>query len=109
MEVNAWGNLEAFIKDNENRVFYLWVYKHMFTPYEVENKFMDESQFDDVAAKRCLLRECVQLGNGDYLLGCQLVTEACDLEDGPAYLEYHKLSEIKLSYRQDAEKEFYEA
>lgn len=76
-----------------NCVFAYLVYKKMFTPYEQEQKFMDESEFTDIYLQKARIVEAVALGAGDWLLGLQNL-----YDDGyeSAEVEYYRLSEIRL-------------
>lgn len=90
-----YGDFETWwLDDGQDRLFRLLVYKRMFTPYEQENKFMDESEYEDTHYKFVYIREVIDLGNGDYLLGVQEKYDDA-IFDG---LEYYRLSEIRLSY-----------
>lgn len=91
----SWGDIYTWLHDEaEDRVFRLWVFKKMFTPYEQEQKFIDESIFEDVHCKLVRIKELIELADGDYLIGFQ-ETDRDDL-----YIEYYKLSEIRLDYCQ---------
>lgn len=72
-------------------IFRLWEYKRMFTPYEQEQKFIDESPYvyDECGYIRIL--DVITLPDGDLLLA---TTGAYD--DG-TYISYYKLSEISLA------------
>ena len=68
----------------------------MFTPYEQQRAFEDETIFEDDYYTLAKITEAIDLGNGEWLLGFTRV-------DGDTlrinqYTEYYKLSEIKLSY-----------
>ena len=89
----SWGDIHTWLHDEgEDRVFRLWVFKKMFTPYEQEQKFIDESVYEDVHCKFVRIKELIELADGDYLIGFQ------DAESNIEYLEYLKLSEIRLDY-----------
>ena len=88
-----------FFKDNDGIVFRYWVYRRMFTPFEQEKAYSDESFFEDTHANFGIVRDCIALGNGEYLLGFQDVYDL-ENEEGREYtvLNYYRLSEIRLSY-----------
>lgn len=96
---DSFGDIYTWLHDvAENRVFRFWVYRRMFTPYEKEQKFSDESQYEDNSCKLGYIRELINLENGDYLIGFELVVnEYGEVEDATS-LEYYKLSEIRLVY-----------
>lgn len=87
-------DMETWLLDNEDRVYGFFVYKRMFTPYEQEQKFTDESQFEDIHFTYGRIREAVNLGHGEWLLGFQTIVD----DDLPAEsnLDYHRLSDIQL-------------
>lgn len=62
----------------------------MFTPYEQEQKFSDESQYVNVECDYVRIRDVITLPDGDLLLA---TTYAWG--EG-SYINYHKLSEISL-------------
>ena len=73
-----------------NTIFRLWQYKRMFTPYEQEQKFSDESEYVNVECDHVRIRDVITLPDGDLLLA---TTYAWG--EG-SYINYHKLSEISL-------------
>ena len=91
MEFKTYKNLEEFFEANQNTVFRYWIYKKMFTPYEQENKFVDESIFTDPHAYFGRIQSIVSLQNGDYLLGILRT-------DNDDYVHYYKLSEIHIEF-----------
>ena len=94
-----------FIQENEGTVFRVWVYKKMFTPYEKENAFVDESVFENPVGESGVIRQCIPIGNGDFLLGIQLTFDE-PAKDTYDMLVFYRLSEIRLEYyRNDQLKE----
>lgn len=87
------NNFEEFIRLNHNEIFRIAIYKRIFTPYEIENKFVDESIYEEYKCVK--IQQLFKLDN-DYLLGCQEV----DISMGEVFdtIEFYKLSEIRLSY-----------
>ena len=98
MEEYMCGDIWTWLQDTEVRVLRYWVYKRVFTPLEQEKKYVDQSEYEDSYCKKGVIRECVQLPDGDLLLGFQNYNEDCDFYDLPQYMEYYKLSEIRLAY-----------
>jgi hypothetical protein len=85
--------METWLSDNSNRIYRFMVYKKLFTPYEQEQKFSDESQFEDTHYRFGFIEEAIELGHGDWLLGLR------EIIDGEVYdINYFKLSDIQLSY-----------
>jgi hypothetical protein len=62
----------------------------MFTPYEQEQKFLDESQYVNNECDHVRILDVITLPDGDLLLA---TTDAYG--DG-TYISYYKLSEISL-------------
>ena len=92
---DSWGDIHTWLSDvGEERVFRMWVFKKMFTPYEQDEKFSDESVYVDDVCKYVMIKELIELPDGDLLIGFQ------DTDDDNLYLEYYKLSEIRLDYCQ---------
>ena len=91
---DSWGDIHTWLSDvGEERVFRMWVFKKMFTPYEQDEKFSDESVYVDDICKFVMIKELIELPDGDLLIGFQ------DVDNDNKYLEYFKLSEIRLDYR----------
>jgi hypothetical protein len=86
--------METWFLDNSDRIYRFVVYKKLFTPYEQDKKFMDESQFVDTHYRFGFIEEAIELGNGEWLLGFREVVE----EEVRGYISYFKLSDIQLSY-----------
>ena len=74
-----------------NRIFRMWKYKRMFTPYEQDQKFSDESVFEDDIATHIQIKEAIVLPDKDILIGYHTM----GFDD---VIMYDKLSEIYLEY-----------
>lgn len=87
-------DMETWLLDFDERIFRFVVYKKLFTPYEQDKKFMDESQFEDTHFRFAFIEEAVELGNGEWLFGFREIIdgEVCN------NIDYYKLSDIQLSY-----------
>ena len=93
---DSWGDIHTWLSDvGEERVFRMWVFKKMFTPYEQDEKFSDESVYVDDTCNLVMIKELIELPDGDLLIGFQ------DTDSDNLYLEYYKLSEIRLDYYQN--------
>lgn len=91
-------DMETFMLDNSDNTFFVLVYKRIFTPYENEKKFMDESIYEESFDAK--LVESISLGNGDYLLGFRRIFDSdldADDEKVADFIDYYKLSEIRLT------------
>lgn len=96
--MDTYTDFRAFIKAHECEIFRYWIYRRVFTPYEQKECFMDESIFEDTHANVGIIKDCIPLGDGDFLLGFQPVDD-CDPYNITAFdfVEYYKLSEIRLN------------
>lgn len=91
----SWGDIHTWLSDvGEERVFRMWVFKKMFTPYEQDENVLDDSVYVDDTCKYVMIKELIELPDGDLLIGFQ------DTDNDNLYLEYYKLSEIRLDYCQ---------
>lgn len=87
-------DMETWVRDNSSRIYRFVVYKKLFTPYEQENKFIDESQFEDTHYRFGFIEEAIDLGNGEWLIGFREVID----DEVCGYISFLKLSDIQLSY-----------
>ena len=91
----SYDSISAFFEQHKYRVIRFHVYRRMFTPQEVEKQYIDQSVYESNTASIGMVREVISLPNGDVLLGIGGICEdVCDMN----YLEYYRLSEIRLSY-----------
>lgn len=102
-----YGDWETFFIDNSERLYHFAVYKRMFTPYEQEERFTDESQFEQDIWRYGFIGEVILLPDGDLLLGIQEVYDDIP-EDPNDDLEYYKLSELRIGYNKNDIKMFAE-
>lgn len=102
-----YNNFESFIHQNANRVFRYWIYKRIYTPYEQDQKFINENIYENCTCSYAYIRECIALPDGDYLIGFEdAETANCTGDDYCQYIEYCKLSEIRLSYCESDSNEY---
>ena len=92
--MNAYPSIESFFAAHEGQFFNFWHYRRMFTPYEQEKKFSDESVFEDTIAIVGKAVEVVHLPDGDVLLG---------IKDEFDAVVYYKLSELYFEYAPDTD------
>lgn len=87
-------DMETWLLDCGDRVYRYFVYKKIFTPYEQQHAFEDESVYEDCHYELCQIEEAIDLGNGDWMLGLRAVGE-----EGEVYghIQYYRLSEIRLA------------
>lgn len=103
---NIITDLETWLLDYGDRLYRYLVYKKLFTPYEQEAAFVDESIYEDTHYRLCKIEEAIDLGNGEWLLGLRTIEE-----DGQVFgmVHYHKLSELRLAlFENDQSIELYE-
>ena len=99
-------DFETWLHDYDDRLYRYLVYKRIFTPYEQQNAFEDESEYEDTHYELCQIAEAIHLG-GDWLLGLRTIGD-----DGEIYgmIHYYKLSEIRLAFfENDQHIELYKA
>lgn len=91
----SYDSIGAFFEQHKDRVIRFYVYRRMFTPYETEKKFSDQSWYESTEGNIGMVREVIPLPNGDVLLG---IGRICDDISDMNFLEYYPLSEIRLEY-----------
>ena len=99
-------DFETWLHDyGEDRVFRMLVYRRpgqMYTPYEMERKFIDQnSLYDDTYFNFVKIEEVIELPDGDILLGLKELYDEYEGRDcwkDSGVKLYKKLSEIELSF-----------
>ena len=93
-------DLQTWLLDYGDRIYRILEYRKpgQYTPYEVENKFRDESLYKDNYYKHVTIEEVIELPDKDLLIGFKEVYQDEDTGeyDSVGIIEYLKLSEIKL-------------
>lgn len=98
-QVQAYCDVLKFFTEHKDRLFRFGVYKRRFTPYEMANRFSDESIYEDDTATMGYVRDVVILPDGDVLLGIAIVTENnADLQDENWHIDYYVLSELRINF-----------
>lgn len=96
--METYTDFPAFLTAHKDDIFRYWVYRRMFTPYEQKECFQDESVFEDVYAEVGVVKECIPIGNGDFLIGFQAADDSDPYNVTVFdFIEYYKLSEIRLN------------
>lgn len=72
-----------------------------YTPYEMEQKFSDESLYRSNFYIKIRIKEAIELPNGDVLIGYNEVDEDDDRDADKLVVYYKRLSEIELTYFPD--------
>ena len=60
--------IKHLMKASKTGLFRYWVYRRMYTPYEEDRKFMDETPYEETTASFGKLLKCSKLGTDDLLL-----------------------------------------
>lgn len=98
-ETTMYSSFQEFLAKNCDRIFRFWVYKRIFTPLEMEKKYMDQGEYEDSHCHSGIIREAIVLPDNDILLGFYIMgNDTVDEEDPYQHLEYYKLSEIRMNY-----------
>lgn len=110
LDLIRYDDIYDFLKYNQHKVFRIWKYKKMFTPYEMEQKFEDESIYESTNCEFVIFTEIIPLYN-DYMLGYILAdgyyyNELKDMPENKKYTSYIKLSEIEIAYAENDQKDF---
>lgn len=101
--MNAYHSFAEFASAHEGDVFRFLVYRRMFTPYEQDEKFADESEFTDVHYTLGRIVDVIEFKDtGDCMVGFKLcgfgdTNEDDEWDDEDTIVEYHNLNDIKLS------------
>ncbi|MBR2302007.1 MAG: hypothetical protein IKA41_08685 [Bacteroidaceae bacterium] len=88
-------DLETWLLDEGDKLYRFLVYKRLFTPYEQNHAFMDESIYEDYHYSLCRIEQAIDLSDGEWLLGLRKVDELTG--EDVDIIEYYRLSEIRLA------------
>lgn len=88
-------DFKEWFESNKNNVFRYVVFKRMFTPYETQSAFTDESVYESNMYSFCKIEEVADLKNGEWLLGLRSIDS--DTFEPFEDLQYYRLSEIRLA------------
>lgn len=94
--VNTW------LSAHQGEKFRYLVYKRMFTPFEIQQAFMDDSQFESTHYRIGKIEEAVSLDNGELFIG---IREIYDDDTESKFLTFYRLSEIRLELIEKQEDE----
>lgn len=83
----------TWLLDNSERIFRYQVYRRLFTPFEQQQAYMDETQFESTHYSFGIIEEAIDLGNGEWLIGIREIVE----DEVTDTVGFHRLSDIKLS------------
>lgn len=86
-----------------DRTFWILEYRRVgdWTPIEMENKYMDQSQYVDDRYTHVKIKEVIELPDGDILIGYIDVTDSewdGDFDENKAVINYRKLSQLEICW-----------
>ena len=84
-------DFETWLHDYGDRIYRYWVYRRMFTPEEQNAKYIYQSFYESDECLFGVIKEAIELPDGDVLLGIADVK-------AQESLEYYRLSELRLAY-----------
>lgn len=93
-------DIKCYFEKNSNTIYRLWEYKRMFTPYEVDKKFIDEGVFVDSMATFVKVVDVINIPN-DVLIKFRVLFEEYDDFNSETlvesdYFTFKRLSDICL-------------
>lgn len=90
-----------------NRIFRMLEYRRIgdWTPYEMEKKYTDQSEFKDNHYQFVKIKEAIELPDGDVLVGLQFICDWEELSIEKPWIHYRKLSQIELTYNPEDQDE----
>ena len=90
-------DIAGWVQENPDRLYRYLRYRKVYTPYEIQKAFVDESEFEDGGHFQFgFIKEVISIGGGDWLVGFQRVD--MDNKEILRSLEYARLSDIQLFY-----------
>lgn len=85
-------DMETWRIDESDAIYRLCVYRRMFTPYEQQRAFSDESHYEDNHYQFGMIRDAIDLGSGNWLIGFEQIFD----NELSGIITYYNLSEIRL-------------
>lgn len=95
-------DIQTYVRNNQDTIYRLWKYKKIFTPYEINCRFKDESIYEEDVCTFAKIEEVIYLPN-DILIKFRVMFEnfVCDDEEknfmDSGFYIFERLSDIKLS------------
>ena len=83
-------DVNKFLEDMKDKVLTMWEHRKIYTPYEQQKAFSDESQFISSTGIDVVIENAYPLGNGDLLL---ILADAEERK----FKYYRRLSDIQLN------------
>lgn len=95
------ANFKEFLTRDKTKIWRMWIYRRIFTPYEWDSRFSDETIYENEG--QCMF-VCIEsahdLPDKDLVLGVRVIYDRPTFEKpvSDADIEYYKFSEIRLAY-----------
>ena len=96
-------DFDTFLADNQGKIFRYYKYVRVWTPFELDKKYSDESIFENGGyAEFVYIRQAIELPDGDVLLKLEITHNPDDdmlyQDEGEndRIYKYEKLSDIVL-------------
>lgn len=86
-------DIGTWIKDNQEKIFRVLIYKKVFTPLELDEKYIDQGEYTSNTYLFVKIIEGIEIPN-DVLLKMELVNKDSN-EDSGHYI-FKKLSDISI-------------
>ena len=58
-QIKVYESVADFFKSNPDRLYRFWVYKHIFTPDEIEKKYIDQTPYEESRCRMGVIREVI--------------------------------------------------
>ena len=98
-------DLHTWLLDHNETIIRFLVYKRIFTPKEIEAKYIDQDEYTSTSYDYGIIKQAIELPDKDVLLGIQTLCEPYDIPE-EINLTYYKLSELRIyQFERDNEKE----
>lgn len=103
MNPKTYENFDQWVEFHRNDIFRMWEYKKMFTPYEQEQKFVDESIYVDSHCSFIIIKEVIHISSDKIMIGVHHIYDftKSEIEEPNPHLSYYMLNEIKLDLYPD--------
>lgn len=94
-------DVSTFFRDSKDTVYRLWKYKKIYTPYELDKRFKDESIYEDDTCTFVKIIDIMEIPN-DILIKFRVMFDDCLYDDEKNFTDsgcyiFERLSDIKLS------------
>ena len=98
-QIKVYESVADFFTSNPDRLYRFWVYKHIFTPDEIDKKYIDQTPYEESRCRTGVIREVIPLPDGDLLIGFAEIYESlAELGADNRAMAYFRLSEIRINF-----------